>query len=116
MVLNLDMKILNRNLDYVVNRQWSNGGEQLIQFGQDSKDIILNLDKSAWKRNHDDMLELECHLGIIMILTMKIVVAWEHEQFSRLRVTAATLSELSVAPELLERTGGLSDSRLCSGT
>ncbi|RVW86685.1 Nicalin [Vitis vinifera] len=38
-------------------------------------------------------------------------VAWEHEQFSRLRVTAATLSELSVAPELLERTGGLSDSR-----
>ena len=34
------MKILNRNLDYVVNRQWSNGGEQLIQFGQDSKDIV----------------------------------------------------------------------------
>ncbi|KAH7561268.1 hypothetical protein JRO89_XS10G0203400 [Xanthoceras sorbifolium] len=38
-------------------------------------------------------------------------VAWEHEQFSRLRVTAATLSELSVAPELLESTGGLLDSR-----
>ncbi|KAJ1393838.1 dual specificity protein phosphatase phs1-like protein [Sesbania bispinosa] len=38
-------------------------------------------------------------------------VAWEHEQFSRLRVTAATLSELSTAPELLERTGGLVDSR-----
>ncbi|KAF8403337.1 hypothetical protein HHK36_011439 [Tetracentron sinense] len=38
-------------------------------------------------------------------------VAWEHEQFSRLRVTAATLSELSVAPELLESTGGLYDSR-----
>ncbi|GLT63897.1 hypothetical protein SLA2020_364270 [Shorea laevis] len=38
-------------------------------------------------------------------------VAWEHEQFSRLRVTAATLSELSVAPELLESTGGLFDSR-----
>ncbi|KAH9659711.1 Nicalin [Citrus sinensis] len=34
-------------------------------------------------------------------------VAWEHEQFSRLRVTAATLSELSAAPELLESTGGL---------
>jgi hypothetical protein len=28
-------------------------------------------------------------------------------------VTAATLSELSTAPELLESTGGLSDSRLC---
>ncbi|KAJ4724930.1 Nicalin [Melia azedarach] len=38
-------------------------------------------------------------------------VAWEHEQFSRLRVTAATLSELSAAPELLESTGGLLDSR-----
>ncbi|XP_027183934.1 nicalin-1 [Coffea eugenioides] len=38
-------------------------------------------------------------------------VAWEHEQFSRIRVTAATLSELSVAPELLESTGGLSDNR-----
>ncbi|KAF8395420.1 hypothetical protein HHK36_019366 [Tetracentron sinense] len=38
-------------------------------------------------------------------------VAWEHEQFSRLRVTAATLSEFSVAPELLERTGGLYDGR-----
>jgi hypothetical protein len=38
-------------------------------------------------------------------------VAWEHEQFSRLRVTAATLSGLSVAPELLESTGGLIDNR-----
>ncbi|KAJ6693108.1 NICALIN [Salix purpurea] len=38
-------------------------------------------------------------------------VAWEHEQFSKLRVTAATLSELLAAPELLESTGGLSDSR-----
>ncbi|OAY38231.1 nicalin-1 [Manihot esculenta] len=38
-------------------------------------------------------------------------VAWEHEQFSRLRITAATLSELSVAPDILESTGGLSDNR-----
>ncbi|KAI3511387.1 hypothetical protein L1887_18540 [Cichorium endivia] len=38
-------------------------------------------------------------------------VAWEHEQFSRLRVTAATVSGLSVAPNLLENTGGLSDTR-----
>ncbi|KAL3597713.1 hypothetical protein D5086_009350 [Populus alba] len=38
-------------------------------------------------------------------------VAWEHEQFSKLRVTAATLTELSAPPELLEMTGGLSDSR-----
>ncbi|KAL9672169.1 hypothetical protein QQ045_028418 [Rhodiola kirilowii] len=38
-------------------------------------------------------------------------VAWEHEQFSRLRVTAATLSGLSTPPEMLQSTGGLSDSR-----
>ncbi|KAH1067033.1 hypothetical protein J1N35_032020 [Gossypium stocksii] len=38
-------------------------------------------------------------------------VAWEHEQFSRLRVTAATLSEISTAPELLRGTGGLFDGR-----
>ncbi|KAH6774780.1 M28 Zn-peptidase nicastrin [Perilla frutescens var. frutescens] len=38
-------------------------------------------------------------------------MAWEHEQFSRLRVTAATLSELSSAPDFLEHTGGLSDNR-----
>ncbi|TYI26009.1 hypothetical protein ES332_A05G086400v1 [Gossypium tomentosum] len=38
-------------------------------------------------------------------------VAREHEQFSRLRVTAATLSEISTAPELLQGTGGLYDSR-----
>ncbi|CAH8307409.1 unnamed protein product [Eruca vesicaria subsp. sativa] len=38
-------------------------------------------------------------------------VAWEHEQFSRLRVTAATLSELQSPPELLENAGSLSDTR-----
>ncbi|KAM3398854.1 nicalin-1 isoform X1 [Capsicum galapagoense] len=38
-------------------------------------------------------------------------VAWEHEQFSRLRLTAATISELSTAPELLESTGSLTDNR-----
>ncbi|KAI3930246.1 hypothetical protein MKW92_030599 [Papaver armeniacum] len=38
-------------------------------------------------------------------------VAWEHEQFSRARITAATLSELSVSPGLLESFGGLHDQR-----
>lgn len=32
-------------------------------------------------------------------------VAWEHEQFSRQRITAATLSQLEEAPEFLDRTG-----------
>ncbi|GKA29106.1 hypothetical protein Tco_0715351, partial [Tanacetum coccineum] len=38
-----------------------------------------------------------------------MLVAWEHEQFSRLRVTAATLSGHSAPPDLLESTGGLFD-------
>ncbi|KAK1323776.1 hypothetical protein QJS10_CPA02g01029 [Acorus calamus] len=38
-------------------------------------------------------------------------VGWEHEQFSRVRVTAATLSELSVAPDFLKSSGGLYDTR-----
>ncbi|AQK58015.1 hypothetical protein ZEAMMB73_Zm00001d052758 [Zea mays] len=38
-------------------------------------------------------------------------VAWEHEQFSRFRVTALTLSEMSTPPEFLESTGGLHDTR-----
>ncbi|KAL8204882.1 hypothetical protein R6Q57_010505 [Mikania cordata] len=36
-------------------------------------------------------------------------VGWEHEQFSWSGVTAATLSGISVAPNLLENTGGISD-------
>ncbi|KAL6563682.1 hypothetical protein OROGR_002641 [Orobanche gracilis] len=40
-----------------------------------------------------------------------MVVAWEHEQFSRLRVTSATLSKLSVAPDFLGNSGGPSDNR-----
>ncbi|KAJ4895671.1 hypothetical protein Rs2_22465 [Raphanus sativus] len=42
-------------------------------------------------------------------------VAWEHEQFSRLRVTAATLSGLPTPPELLESAGSLSDTRQLVG-
>ncbi|KAJ4786539.1 Nicalin [Rhynchospora pubera] len=38
-------------------------------------------------------------------------VAWEHEQFSRFRVTALTLSGLSAAPEFLQSTGNLHDTR-----
>lgn len=57
--------------------------------------------------------ELGFHMGLKhkKINVSNPRVAWEHEQFSRLRVTAATLSALSAPPELLERTGGLSDSR-----
>lgn len=56
-------------------------------------------------------LELKVNLKHKKINISNPRVAWEHEQFSRLRVTAATLSGLSTAPELLESTGGLFDSR-----
>ncbi|XP_057805211.1 uncharacterized protein LOC131020435 isoform X5 [Salvia miltiorrhiza] len=55
---------------------------------------------------------LSCFYCFICSSCLKFSVAWEHEQFSRLRATAATLSELSVAPDFLESAGGLSDSRL----
>ncbi|XVE59608.1 hypothetical protein DITRI_Ditri05aG0059600 [Diplodiscus trichospermus] len=61
--------------------------------------------------NVADELDLKVGLKHKKINISNPRVAWEHEQFSRLRVTAATLSELSVAPELLEGTGGLFDSR-----
>ncbi|XP_027344937.1 nicalin-1 isoform X1 [Abrus precatorius] len=69
------------------------------------------------KKILDDFSSVAEELGFTVNLKHKKInisnprVAWEHEQFSRLRVTAATLSELSMAPELLERTGGLVDSR-----
>ncbi|XP_054811555.1 uncharacterized protein LOC129312832 isoform X1 [Prosopis cineraria] len=69
------------------------------------------------KQIFDDFSIVAEELGFTVNLKHKKInisnprVAWEHEQFSRLRVTAATLSELSTAPDLLERTGGLVDSR-----
>ncbi|GBG74253.1 hypothetical protein CBR_g17963 [Chara braunii] len=38
-------------------------------------------------------------------------VAWEHEQFSRRRIVAATLSAIPSAPGLLEHAGGMADQR-----
>ena len=38
-------------------------------------------------------------------------VGWEHEQFSRQRITAITLSQLEEAPELFQHTGGIADTR-----
>ncbi|KAH1220730.1 Nicalin [Glycine max] len=69
------------------------------------------------KKIHEDFSRVAEELGFKVNLKHKKInisnprVAWEHEQFSRLRVTAATLSELSTAPELLGKTGGLVDGR-----
>ncbi|XP_021715689.1 nicalin-1-like isoform X1 [Chenopodium quinoa] len=69
------------------------------------------------KQIFKDFSDVAGELGVKVGLKHKKInisnprVAWEHEQFSRLRVTAATLSELSSAPEFLENFGGLSDNR-----
>ncbi|KAL4182992.1 hypothetical protein AMTRI_Chr11g152960 [Amborella trichopoda] len=69
------------------------------------------------KQIFEDLSTISEQLGITIGLKHKKInisnsrVAWEHEQFSRLRVTAVTLSELSAAPEQLEQTGGISDTR-----
>lgn len=69
--------------------------------------------KQIYEGFSDVAEELELNVGLkhkkINISDSR--VAWEHEQFSRLRVTAVTLSELPAAPELLESTGGLYDNR-----
>nr|CAD1817922.1 unnamed protein product [Ananas comosus var. bracteatus] len=64
------------------------------------------------KQIYETFSDVAKDIGVsIGVKHKKINVAWEHEQFSRFRVTAATLSELPVAPEFLESTGGLYDTR-----
>ncbi|KAG1331047.1 nicalin [Cocos nucifera] len=69
------------------------------------------------KQVHEGLSDVANELGVTIGIKHKKInisnprVAWEHEQFSRLRITAVTLSELSAAPELLESTGGLHDTR-----
>ncbi|KAJ0972734.1 hypothetical protein J5N97_020693 [Dioscorea zingiberensis] len=69
------------------------------------------------KQVYDSLSNVAKEMGVTIGIKHKKInisnprVAWEHEQFSRLRVTAMTLSELSAAPEFLETTGGLYDTR-----
>lgn len=93
----------------------------LNSIGSRSNDLWLHVSKppdSAYiKQIHDGMQDVAGGLGIEVKIRHKKInisnprVAWEHEQFSRQRVTAATLSKLDKAPELLEHAGGLSDRR-----
>ncbi|KAL6205254.1 hypothetical protein ACLB2K_022516 [Fragaria x ananassa] len=94
----------------------------LNSVGSWDKELWLHVSKppeNAYiKQIFEGFSDVAEELGITVGLKHKKInisnsrVAWEHEQFSRLRVTAATLSELSVAPELLESTGSLLDGRL----
>ncbi|MQL77672.1 hypothetical protein Taro_010087 [Colocasia esculenta] len=74
-------------------------------------------ENSYIKQVFESLSDVAVELGVKVGIKHKKInisnprVAWEHEQFSRLRVTAVTLSELPQAPELLESTGGLYDTR-----
>ncbi|KAG9459031.1 hypothetical protein H6P81_003539 [Aristolochia fimbriata] len=93
----------------------------LNSIGSWSDDLWLHVSKppeNAYiKQVYESLSNVAEELGFRINIKHKKInisnprVAWEHEQFSRLRVTAATLSELSSAPELLENAGGLADSR-----
>ncbi|KAG1369718.1 nicalin [Cocos nucifera] len=69
------------------------------------------------KQVHESLSDVAKEQGVTIGIKHKKInisdprVASEHEQFSRLRITAVTLSELSAAPELLESAGGLYDTR-----
>ncbi|KAF0899554.1 hypothetical protein E2562_020760 [Oryza meyeriana var. granulata] len=69
------------------------------------------------KQIFEDLSDVSKEMGVSVGIKHKKInvsnprVAWEHEQFSRFRVTALTLSELSSPPEFLESTGGLYDTR-----
>ncbi|CAA0824315.1 Unknown protein [Striga hermonthica] len=93
----------------------------LNSIGSSSNELWLHVSKppeNAYiKQIYEGFSSVSEELGLKVGLKHKKInisntrVAWEHEQFSRLRVTAATLSKLSVAPDFLESTGSLSDNR-----
>nr|GEW33444.1 nicalin isoform X1 [Tanacetum cinerariifolium] len=84
------------------------GIHEYIDFGDDGESLYV-YSSSGLKKGLSNVAE---EVGVSVGLKHKKInvsnsrVAWEHEQFSRLRVTAATLSGLSAPPELLESTGG----------
>ncbi|KAK9939010.1 hypothetical protein M0R45_015719 [Rubus argutus] len=75
-------------------------------------DVAEELGITVGLKHKKIIFQIPDYLVCVFCVLANLSVAWEHEQFSRLRVTAATLSELSVAPELLESTGSLLDGRL----
>ncbi|XP_024535855.1 nicalin [Selaginella moellendorffii] len=66
---------------------------------------------------HEGLSEVATELGLTVEVKHKKInisssrVTWEHEQFSRQRITAATLSELETPSELLENAGSIVDTR-----
>uniref|UniRef100_A0ACD5ZRP7 Uncharacterized protein n=1 Tax=Avena sativa TaxID=4498 RepID=A0ACD5ZRP7_AVESA len=93
----------------------------LNSVGSWSSDLWMHVSKPPEnpyiKQIFEDFSDVSKEMGISVAIKHKKInvsnsrVAWEHEQFSRFRVTALTLSELSTPPEFLESTGGLYDTR-----
>ncbi|TVU43853.1 hypothetical protein EJB05_10353 [Eragrostis curvula] len=93
----------------------------LNSIGSWSNDLWMHVSKPPEnpyiKQIFEDFSDVSKEMGVSVGIKHKKInvsnprVAWEHEQFSRFRVTALTLSEMSAPPEFLESTGGLHDTR-----
>ncbi|XP_062191677.1 uncharacterized protein LOC133895398 [Phragmites australis] len=93
----------------------------LNSVGSWSSDLWMHVSKPPEnpyiKQIFEDFSDVSKEMGVSVRIKHKKInvsnprVAWEHEQFSRFRVTALTLSEMSAPPEFLESTGGLHDTR-----
>lgn len=101
---------LRENIDYAI---------CLNSVGSLSDDLWIHVSKppeNAYiKQIFEGLSNVADGLGLRVGLKHKKInisnprVAWEHEQFSRMRVTAATISEFPVPSDMLEKAGGLSD-------
>ncbi|KAL3682790.1 hypothetical protein R1sor_000812 [Riccia sorocarpa] len=74
-------------------------------------------DNPVIKEIHDNIAAAAGNLGVTIEVRQKKInisnsrVALEHEQFSRNRITAATISELETPPDFLDGHGGIADRR-----
>uniref|UniRef100_A0A7N0UXC4 Nicalin n=1 Tax=Kalanchoe fedtschenkoi TaxID=63787 RepID=A0A7N0UXC4_KALFE len=103
---------LRESIDYAIclNSIGSHDNELWLHVSKPPENAYIKQIKDSFA-NVEDKLGLKVGIKHKKINVSNPRVAWEHEQFSRLRVTAVTLSGLSTPPEMLQSTGGLSDTR-----
>ncbi|XP_078447157.1 M28 Zn-peptidase nicastrin [Wolffia australiana] len=107
----LDQRV-RESIDYAIclNSIGSSNGDLWMHISKPPENALI-------KQIYESLADVAGELGVKIGIKHKKInisnprVAWEHEQFSRLRLTAFTLSGLSRAPELLESSGGLYDTR-----
>ncbi|KAH7287715.1 hypothetical protein KP509_32G070400 [Ceratopteris richardii] len=93
----------------------------LNSIGTRSNNLLMHVSKPPdsiyIKQLYDVFKDVGSQIGLEVTLKHKKInisnsrVSWEHEQFSRHRVTAVTLSKIEHAPDLLEHSGGIADKR-----